>query len=253
MSGSGALAVLAPQAGRRMELVLNAPRANALEPGFLQQILGAVRRAEAEAPDVLVIRSGKNFCSGGDVALFCKAAEEGTARAYSQQVVPVLQEIVYRLVAMPSLVAVAARGAITGGGAGLLFAADLAVLHPAAFVQPYYGKVGFAPDGGWCALLPEKIGAGRAMSWLAQDCRADAGALCGLGLAAAADPDPEAALDGLLSGLNPGALAAAKPLLWDAARLEALRRRLDAETQAFLERIECPGTLAGMRAFLSPT
>jgi len=35
---------------------------------------------------------------------------------------------------------------MTGGGAGFLFAADLAVLAPDAFVQPYYTRMGFAPS-----------------------------------------------------------------------------------------------------------
>lgn len=257
MTGSDPLLTLSPLADvpglRGCELTLHAPRANALEPEFLQQISAALQEVERDAPDVLLIRGGRNLCSGGDVARFLDAVEDGRGRAYAQDVVPVLQDIVYRLVALPALVVVAARGAVTGGGAGLLFAADLAVLHPAAFVQPYYGKVGFAPDGGWSALLPERIGAGRALGWLAADTRADAEYLRQLGLAAAVDAEPERALCALLAGHNPGSLRAAKALVWDGPRLAQLRARLDRETAAFLDRIDCPTTLAGMRAFLSPS
>lgn len=252
MSGPGDLIDLASIGGGGMSLTLTAPRANALEPGLLDQILHALDEVEARSPDFLVLQSGKNFCSGGDVARFLQAAEAGAARSYAMQVVPALQEIVLRLVTMPTVVGVAARGAITGGGAGLLFAADLAVLHPETFVQPYYAKVGFAPDGGWCALLPEKIGAGRAMSWLGADLRADAEELRDTGLACAIAPDPEAMLRALLHDADLGTLKAAKSLIWDGSRTKELKARLDAETQAFLDRIDLPGTLAGMKRFLSP-
>lgn len=252
MSRVGDLTRLTPIDGNGMSLTLSAPRANALEPGLLDQIRHALDQVEARAPDFLVIQSGANFCSGGDVARFFQAAEAGKARDYATQVVPVLQEIVYRLVTLPSVVGVAARGAITGGGAGLLFAADLVVLHPGAFVQPYYAKVGFAPDGGWCALLPEKIGAGRAMSWLGADLRCSAEALRDMGLAAAVSPDPEGAQQTLLSDTGLGTLSAAKSLIWDNDRVRYLKARLDAETAAFLERIDLPSTRAGMKRFLAP-
>ena len=257
MTASDACLTLSPLADvpglSGLALTLHAPRANALEPGVLQQISAALQEVERAVPDVLLIQAGRNFCSGGDVARFHQAVMAGRGRAYAQEVVPVLQDIVYRLAALPAVVAVAARGAVTGGGAGLLFAADLAVLHPDAFVQPYYSKVGFAPDGGWSALLPERIGAGSTLAWLAADRRAGAEELCQLGLAAAVDAEPEHALRGLLVGQTPGSLRAAKSLVWDAPRLAQLRARLDAETAAFLDRIECATTLAGMQAFLSPS
>ncbi|GAA6162299.1 enoyl-CoA hydratase-related protein [Pelagimonas sp. KU-00592-HH] len=233
-------------------LKLSAPRANALEPVFLDIIRAAMDRIEATAPRALVMTAGRNFCSGGDVARFFEAVKAGQGKAYTQSVVPVLQEIVLRLTALPAPVVIAARGANTGGGCGFLFASDLAVIHPTTFVQPYYARVGFAPDGGWTALLPERIGAGPALAWLQEDARKSCADLRALGLASHVSDTPEAKAFSLLDDVNLATLATAKTLVWDAERLARLDRRLKAETEAFFQRIDQPDTLQGMTAFLTP-
>lgn len=233
-----------------MCLRLNAPRANALEPGILREIGAALDTVDREAPAALLIAGGANFCSGGDVAGFLAAAREGRAQAYADEVVPRLHDILLRLVGMPRVVATAARGAITGGGAGFLFSADLAMVESTAFVQPYYLRMGFAPDGGWTALLPDLVGAGAASHWLQTDRRADAPELCRLGLAARIDEAPEEAALAVLRETDLGARNAAKALLWDAPRRARARRRLEAEVAAFRARIGEPETRRNMEAFL---
>lgn len=240
-----------PSGATCARLRLSAPRANALEPGLLQALDAALDAAEKGRADVILLAAaGRNFCSGGDVARFAEAVAAGRGVAYAGEVVPLLQRIVLRLLSMPRLVALAGRGAITGGGAGLLFAADLAVLAPDAFVQPWYTAVGFAPDGGWTAVLPERIGAGAALAWQLRNGRVDAPAARGMGLAAAVDEDPEGRALALLSALNIEAAKASKRLIWDRARLKSVEARLAAETAAFRTRIAAPDTAAGMARFL---
>ncbi len=231
---------------------LSAPRANALEPEFLDDMRRGLDAFETISPQTVMISAGRNFCSGGDVARFAAAVEAGQGRAYARQVVPRLQEIVLRLVSMPAIVGVATRGAVTGGGAGLFFAADTAVMHPSTFVQPYYAQVGFAPDGGWTALLPERIGVTQSLNWLLDDRRVGAEALVRLGLGAAVDPEPEVALEAMLEQGSIQMRMAAKRLIWDDARRAALEERLGAETAAFEERIDAPETKEGMKRFLHP-
>ncbi|MCY0097010.1 enoyl-CoA hydratase/isomerase family protein [Hoeflea ulvae] len=233
-----------------MRLTMAAGRANALEPGLLGDLASALDEAEAIDASVVLICGGRNFSSGGDVRAFHTASAGGEADAYAREVVPCLQAIVVRLIAMKRLVVVAARGAITGGSAGLLFAADLAVIAPDAFVQPYYAKVGFAPDGGWTALLPERIGAGRALDWLQSDRRLDASALCEAGLTTAISHTPEATAMQLASEGEIGTRLATKALIWDEARRALINARLEAETAAFLERIVQPDTALGMARFI---
>lgn len=233
-----------------LRITLAAPRANALEPALLEGLLSAFDVLEASGARLALIAGGRNFSSGGDVARFSEAAARGEARAYAGTLVPLLQDAVARMIALPVLFAVAARGAVTGGAAGLLFAADLAVLAPDAFVQPWYSEVGFAPDGGWTAVLPERIGAGRAQAWLLSNRRLSAAEAVAAGLAEAVDPEPEARALALLDRGDAGAAIAAKALVWDGPRRAEVTRRLAAETAAFLDRIDRPEVRAGMARFL---
>ncbi|MBV0913789.1 enoyl-CoA hydratase/isomerase family protein [Anianabacter salinae] len=244
--------VSALQSGRgTVTLALTAPRAAALTPEVLDALRAALDTAERSAPHTLFLTGGRNFCSGGDVARFLQAADSGEARDYARRVVPALQEIVLRLYRMPATVAVAARGAITGGGAGFLFAADCAVLAPEAFVQPYYGRVGFAPDGGWTALLPGRIGHARAGAWIAGDHRHGAESLRQMGLCNDVSPSPEAAIVDLLGKTGADTRIATKALLRDDAHCAGIEARLKAETEAFLDRIDRPDVRRGMAAFVA--
>jgi 2-(1,2-epoxy-1,2-dihydrophenyl)acetyl-CoA isomerase len=232
-------------------VTLQGPRSNALTPEGLAALSDALDTAEdAGAALVTLAASGHNFCSGGDVARFADRVASGQGAAYASQVVPRLQQVILRLVSMPALIGLAGRGAITGGGAGFLFAADLAVLAPDAFVQPYYTTVGFAPDGGWSALLPEIVGAGAALSMQLANRRISAAECVRLGLAIEIDPAPEQRLNALVSVMNIDAARAAKRLVWDAERLRSVAVRLEAEVQAFFDRIAQPDTEQGMSRFL---
>lgn len=245
-----AMVQLQQDAPDRLRLTLAAPRANALTPETLDALRRVLDRVEADAPSALLLCGGRNFCSGGDVARFLAAAEAGKARDYANRVVPALQEVVLRLFRLPATVIVAARGAITGGGAGLLFTADCAVLAPDAFVQPYYARMGFAPDGGWTALLPDRIGRARAGAWIATDQRCGADALRGMGLCAEVAEDPERAAARLLDTSSAGTRRTTKALLRDPETIADVAAGLDAETAAFLERIDQPDTIRRMSDFL---
>lgn len=227
-----------------------APRANALEPALLCDLHAALDDVEQKGATAVLICGGKSFSSGGDVRRFLEEVSAGNGAAYAREVVGGLQSLVLRLIEMPRLVGVAARGAVTGGAAGLLFAADAVAVAPDTFVQPYYAQVGFAPDGGWTALLPERIGAGRALDWLLSDRRLGADAVVELGLARNISTDPEDAVLKAITGQVTGAEMAAKRLVWDASRRESIARRLSAETSAFIDRLGTPEVVAGMTDFL---
>ncbi|QDY70811.1 enoyl-CoA hydratase/isomerase family protein (plasmid) [Qingshengfaniella alkalisoli] len=216
-----------------LHLRLHAPRANALEPDLIAAIHGGLDLIETTQLRHLMISSGRNFCSGGDVGRFAQAAAQGCSQNYGAAVVDGLQDIVLRLVSMRCLVGLAARGAITGGGAGFLFASDLAFLAPDTFVQPYYSEVGFAPDGGWTAILPEKMGAATALVWILRNRRMNAQDTVEHGLAAGVTANPE---DLLLQALDHGDIESrltSKSLIWDRQRLDDLKRRLAAKSHAF--------------------
>lgn len=234
-------------------ITMKAPRANALEPGLLRDLHQAFDALEQSGAGKALILGGGNFSTGGDVSRFHEAARNGRAEQYAEAVVPVLQDLVMRMITMPVVIASAVRGAATGGSAGIFFASDIAAAEPGAFVQPYYGVMGFAPDGGWTALLPELIGAGPAQGWLMANCRHGAGELQRLGLVQAVDADPEARAAELLGSIDTGSALAAKSLVWNSERLARVRAGLDAETAAFRTLIGRQGTLSRMAKFLQST
>ncbi|MCT8160700.1 enoyl-CoA hydratase/isomerase family protein [Pseudoruegeria sp. SHC-113] len=238
---------------------LNAPAShNRLTPALLADFNAALDRAETAGAAVLLIRAeGAQFCTGGDVSLFLAAARENRAETFADTLVGALHALLLRLIAFPGPVITCAQGAITGGGAGLLFAADVTLLSEDAFLQPYYGTVGFAPDGGWTALLPGRIGAQAAGQWLLQDRRVTAHEAAQLGLSSApcaAETLSNAGYALARSLSQPARLhtaRATKALLWTEAAQAAAKAGLAAEQAAFREAIARPHTRAAMEAFCS--
>jgi 2-(1,2-epoxy-1,2-dihydrophenyl)acetyl-CoA isomerase len=121
-----------------------------------------------------------------------------------------------------------------------------------AFIQPYYAEVGFAPDGGWTALLPERIGAARAANILMLNRRLGAEEAHDLGIVDAVPPAEEfdAIVGGWIAALTakePESLSATRRLLWDAERIATVRRRLMAERRAFVALVGREVVAARMR------
>ncbi|WP_235811362.1 enoyl-CoA hydratase/isomerase family protein [Tritonibacter multivorans] len=229
---------------------MQAPRANALAPEILAALHSAFDALETSGIQKALITGGRHFSTGGDVARFYDAAHSGHAEDYSDKVVPPLQSLVLRMIEMPVLFATAVRGAATGGSAGLLFASHLAVAAPDAFVQPYYGTVGFAPDGGWTALLPDLVGRAVARSWLMANQRKMAEELHRLGLIQDIAAAPEDRAQDLLDGIDVASALATKSLFWNAVRREAIKSGLSAEAKAFRQLIGRGRTQSLMQTFL---
>lgn len=236
-------------------LRLNRPaRSNALTVEMLEALEAALHNL-SDAPPLAVhlTGTGPHFSTGGDVAAFYAAVERGDGPKLATRVVGALHRVIVAMTLLPAPVITSLRGATTGGAAGLAFAADMVAMQDQAFLQPYYGVVGFAPDGGWTAMLPRLIGTGPAAAALMLNQRITAPQAMAMGLATGIAADPDSLVDvwvETMRGHQPGALSAAKALIWNPARLQELRDGLDAEQAAFVARIDAPETRAGMAAFL---
>lgn len=248
--------VLLAREGDVARVTLNRPeRHNSLVPD-LMEALGAALDALAAAPPRVVVLAGagRSFSTGGDVRGFLDVPRNGR-RAYAERLVGALNAAILRLVALPCPVVARVQGPVTGGSAGFVFAADVVVMAKEAFLQPYYVDVGFSPDGGWTALLPERIGAARAGEIQMLNQRLDAERARALGLASLVcdghdlDFALKAAVARLL-GKSPASLAATKALLWPPGRRAALAAGLARELESFLALIDQPETEAGMHRFL---
>lgn len=237
-------------------ITLNRPeRANALVPELVNALNDRLEDAASSAVGALVLTgAGRFFSSGGDVRGFADAAATGDLPAYCEAVVGGLQRAVLALLSFPAPVLAAVRGGVTGGATGLVLAADLVAMEEMAFIQPYYAEVGFAPDGGWTALLPEKIGISQALEMQFLNERVDAAEALLMGLAhSVADASMlDIVIDDWISRLaakSGATLRATRELIWDEARLERVAARLEAEKQAFLRLVELEDTQARMARF----
>jgi len=241
-------------------LTLNRPeRHNALVPELTAALNAALVHAASARPVALVLRgNGRSFSSGGDVGQFY-ATPRGQRRAYAAELVGGLNDAILALLDMPCPTVAVVHGMVTGGSAGLALACDIAVGGARASFAPWYTVVGFSPDGGWTALMPERIGRARALDVQLLNRRIDADEAHRLGLLQylAAEDALEAAVDGILQTLARAKPASVRSTL---ALLRPARDRvasaLEAERQQFLEQIVSDEADAGMAQFLaasSPT
>lgn len=232
-----------------------AERANSLVPELVDDLNNHLASLETEEIDGVVIRSaGSFFSSGGDVAGFARYS--GTELVdYADHLVGGLQYAVLRLFALPAPVIARLQGGVTGGAAGLIFVADLVAMDEKAFIQPYYSEVGFAPDGGWTALLRTRVPIACAFSIQALNRRIQAEEARALGLADQIAP-VEALDDVVDAWLNTLAeksaesLRTTKRLLRSDEDIARLRQALDAERREFLRLVALPDTARRMERFL---
>lgn len=241
------LVLVTPKAGAAWVTLNQAGRHNCLNPPLIGALGGALQEALASEPVAVVLAArGPSFSTGGDLKGFLAHADEPTElRDYSFGLVDGLHRVVKDLVACPVPVIARINGPVTGGSVGLMLAADLIVMAETAFVQPYYVELGFAPDGGWTALLPERIGPAAAARIQFLNQRIDAPQALHLGLVdeVVAGSELDSVVEGwlaALAGKEQASLHATKRLIWDEARRARIAARLDAERDAFVALIGRP-------------
>lgn len=228
-------------------------RCNALTPELLHALVDALEQAtrHEELRAVVLGAQGRHFSTGGDVARLSREVAAGQGKTYAGMLLDALNAAILGLAGLPCPVLVQVQGALTGGALGLVLTADLVVMTPDSFIQPWYASVGFAPDGGWTALLPARVGTSRARAWQLLNQRIDAQTALATGLAHAIAAKPEAQIDHWLETLRahaPDTLRETRRLTTD---LPTLARALEAERCAFLELIDSPAARAGMARFLA--
>lgn len=248
--------VLVSVADRLARITLNRPhRHNSLVPDLLAALNGALTELrDRDLVAVVLGGAGKSFSTGGDVAGF-HAVPRGARRAYAHAIVGELNRAILALIDLPVPVIARVHGPVTGGSLGLVLAADLVAIAPPAFVAPYYVEVGFAPDGGWTALLPERIGAARARAIQLLNRHVPAEEAVALGIATELAP-PEAidrVIDGWIDSLDRKVacgVRATRTLLLPPERRAAIAAGLERERAQFVDLIDTEAVEAGMAKFL---
>ncbi|MBX3513832.1 MAG: enoyl-CoA hydratase/isomerase family protein [Xanthobacteraceae bacterium] len=238
-------------------ITLNLPqRHNSLVPELIAALNKALREVRKHDLAALVLAgAGKSFSTGGDVAAF-HAVPRGKRRAYAEVLVGGLHEAILTLLDMPMPVITRVHGPVTGGSLGLVLAADLVAIASSAFIAPYYVDVGFSPDGGWTALLPERIGAARAreIQILNRHISADAAVAYGIATEATAAKQLDEVIESWIATLHAkvrGSVRATRELLAPPERRAEVEGRLRRELDRFLDQIETEEADAGMAKFLA--
>lgn len=236
-------------------LTLNRPeRHNSLVPELLDELLAALRivAAREDVSAVVLAAKGRSFSTGGDLSGFL--AHWDDIESYSRRIVGGLNEVVLAMLRLPQPIVAAVQGWTTGGSLGLVLGADVVLLAPDARFAPFYTEVGFSPDGGWCAILPERIGRGLAAEIQYRNLTLDAETAVARGLANRVVP--AAALAGeaesvarSIARMVPESVRSTKRLL--NIDLDRVERGLAAELEAFVERIKASGTYERAAAFVN--
>ncbi|MGD9093782.1 MAG: enoyl-CoA hydratase/isomerase family protein [Anaerolineales bacterium] len=139
-----------------------AERHNSLTPDFLREfmaVLGAIQ-GEESVRAVILQAKGRSFSTGGDLRGFYEHLDQ--IETYSNEVVGLLNDVILAMRDLRDPIITAVHGLVFGGSLGFLLASDIVLVTPEVTITPYYSVVGFSPDGGWTAILPQIIGPKRA-------------------------------------------------------------------------------------------
>lgn len=228
-------------------------RHNSLIPELLSELLDAFTELEADSAVRAVVlgAEGKSFSTGGDVKAFFVAGED--LAVFASKTVGLLHRVMMTMMRLPQPIVTAVHGMVTGGSLGLLLASDIVLVSPDVTITPWYSVVGFSPDGGWTAILPDVIGRERTSHLLLHNRSISAEQAVAWGVASEivsrdsiGERAAAAATD--IAAMKPGSVASIKRLLHaDDSTIEA---RLERERDAFVEQIVKPEALKGMAAFL---
>jgi 2-(1,2-epoxy-1,2-dihydrophenyl)acetyl-CoA isomerase len=235
-------------------LTLNrAERHNSLIPALLEEVLGALEtvRADSNLRAVVLQANGRSFSAGGDLRGFWNRMD--SLETYARRLVGLLNEVIIAMIELPLPVVGAVHGIVTGGSLGLVLSCDVVLVAPEASFTPYYGVIGFGPDGGWTAMLPSIIGARQAAAVLLQNLTITADQAVEWGLASRVVPAERIRDEALATALEtvaqkPGAISQIKQLL--SAAHGDLAARLEVERTRFVEHIVSEEARQGIAAFV---
>lgn len=246
--------VLTDIEGPIARLTLNRPtRHNSLIPAILEELVAVLGDIQAN-PQVRVVllgAKGLSFSTGGDVLGFYEHLD--SIGDYAERMLGLLNDTIMAMLSLQVPVIAAVQGIVTGGSLGLVLAADIVLVTPEASFTPYYSVVGFSPDGGWTALLPDFIGAKRVAGVLMTNRTITAEEAVAWGLANCLISSQEIHAQALktaeqIAAMKPGSLRSARTLLWRDP--DQVKSRLDAERIAFVKQIQSEEARMGMEAYL---
>jgi len=228
-------------------------RHNTLVPEFIAALREAFRTADS-TPDVaavVLVANGPTFSTGGDVRGFWDHRNQ--LAAYARATVGGLHALMVEMMRLPKPIVTAVHGIVTGGSLGLVLASDIVLVSPDASFTPWYAVVGFSPDGGWTALLPDRIGATRVADVLHTNRTITAEEAIAWGLASRLVPSATIRHAARASAVEIGSLRQGPQRSIKRLRgtdIDQVIDRLAAEEDAFISQIVTDEAQRGMAQFL---
>lgn len=141
-------------------ITLNRPnKKNAMDSALLLELYAALKRANEQSPQIIVIRgSGKAFCAGGDLVEFNESPDPGGS---IDEMAECLHQSIMLIRNSGAIVIAVVEGVAVGAGLGLSLACDLTLATKNTIMNLGYRRIGLTPDGGGSISLPRLIGAKR--------------------------------------------------------------------------------------------
>lgn len=141
-------------------ITLNRPdKKNAMDSALLEGLYAALKRADDQAPQIIIIRgAGKAFCAGGDLVEFNESSDPGNR-------IDIMADCLHQSIMLirntGAIVIAVVEGVAVGAGLGLSLACDLTLAEKNTIMNLGYRRIGLTPDGGGSISLPRLIGAKR--------------------------------------------------------------------------------------------
>lgn len=135
---------------------------NALNAQLHRELMAALRRAERDPAVrcVVIIGTGKAFCSGQDLREFADLGQSLDIGARLRESYNPLVHMIRRM-GLPVIAAV--NGPAVGAGMSLALACDFRVAAMSASFSAAFVNIGLIPDSGMIYFLPRLIGQARAL------------------------------------------------------------------------------------------
>jgi 2-(1,2-epoxy-1,2-dihydrophenyl)acetyl-CoA isomerase len=206
---------------------------NAFTRTMHEHLREAIDRVQADdsVRALILTGAGRGFCAGQDLADL--SFEPGRMTDLGELIDEHFNPLVRRLRALPKPVIARVQGIAAGAGANLALACDLVIAgRSASFLQAFV-NIGLMPDAGGTWLLPQRIGAARALglAMLGERLPAERAEEWGLIWKCVDDALLDSTVESLaarLAAMPTAALAAIKQAI-GAAQANTLDRQLDLE------------------------
>jgi 2-(1,2-epoxy-1,2-dihydrophenyl)acetyl-CoA isomerase len=153
-------AILVERDGALGWIRINRPeRLNAFSGDMRQRIESALRQLDADddVRVVLITGVGRAFCTGGDIQVMTKLAEQRDTESF-RDLVEAGERVVTVIEEMDKPVIAVLNGPAAGAGACLALACDLRIASEAASIGFTFVRVGQHPDWGGTYWLPRLVG-----------------------------------------------------------------------------------------------